>query len=157
MIRRPPRSTLFPYTTLFRSVEEGVAPVRVVEENRAVGRRGEARARRGRDRDGGRHAHVEEVAHGDARGAAAGVGYRRAVVARRGRAGVRGQGLLAAHVGRVDDAVAAAQDHRAVVLEAAVGEADARAAVVLVGVGEVAPARGVVAGDGDGGGGRGRL
>src|SRR5258708_20822287 len=23
MIRRPPRSTLFPYTTLFRSVEEG--------------------------------------------------------------------------------------------------------------------------------------
>src|SRR3712207_7172047 len=25
MIRRPPRSTLFPYTTLFRSVIEGVA------------------------------------------------------------------------------------------------------------------------------------
>src|SRR5256885_12925923 len=25
MIRRPPRSTLFPYTTLFRSVEETVA------------------------------------------------------------------------------------------------------------------------------------
>src|SRR2546427_8273307 len=25
MIRRPPRSTLFPYTTLFRSVERGVA------------------------------------------------------------------------------------------------------------------------------------
>src|SRR5256885_12786971 len=25
MIRRPPRSTLFPYTTLFRSVEEGAA------------------------------------------------------------------------------------------------------------------------------------
>src|SRR5438876_3553681 len=24
MIRRPPRSTLFPYTTLFRSVDEGV-------------------------------------------------------------------------------------------------------------------------------------
>src|SRR3989442_11351526 len=24
MIRRPPRSTLFPYTTLFRSVQEGV-------------------------------------------------------------------------------------------------------------------------------------
>ena len=23
MIRRPPRSTLFPYTTLFRSIEEG--------------------------------------------------------------------------------------------------------------------------------------
>src|SRR3712207_7671014 len=26
MIRRPPRSTLFPYTTLFRSPELGVAP-----------------------------------------------------------------------------------------------------------------------------------
>src|SRR3712207_7904215 len=29
MIRRPPRSTLFPYTTLFRSVEEGAAKRRV--------------------------------------------------------------------------------------------------------------------------------
>src|SRR5947207_10841975 len=27
MIRRPPRSTLFPYTTLFRSIHEGVARV----------------------------------------------------------------------------------------------------------------------------------
>src|SRR5688572_32529747 len=27
MIRRPPRSTLFPYTTLFRSLEPGVAVV----------------------------------------------------------------------------------------------------------------------------------
>src|SRR3712207_8411935 len=27
MIRRPPRSTLFPYTTLFRSVPEDEAPV----------------------------------------------------------------------------------------------------------------------------------
>src|SRR5258708_40284289 len=27
MIRRPPRSTLFPYTTLFRSASSGVAPV----------------------------------------------------------------------------------------------------------------------------------
>src|SRR2546422_2269996 len=26
MIRRPPRSTLFPYTTLFRSVEDAVDP-----------------------------------------------------------------------------------------------------------------------------------
>src|SRR2546426_10066916 len=26
MIRRPPRSTLFPYTTLFRSVEQHAAP-----------------------------------------------------------------------------------------------------------------------------------
>src|SRR3712207_8432981 len=29
MIRRPPRSTLFPYTTLFRSVEVGVPVVMV--------------------------------------------------------------------------------------------------------------------------------
>src|SRR5258708_17872917 len=27
MIRRPPRSTLFPYTTLFRSVDRGAAPL----------------------------------------------------------------------------------------------------------------------------------
>src|SRR5687768_18266215 len=27
MIRRPPRSTLFPYTTLFRSAPTGMAPV----------------------------------------------------------------------------------------------------------------------------------
>src|SRR3712207_9316964 len=42
MIRRPPRSTLFPYTTLFRSVELGavlVADARHVEET--VGRLGE--------------------------------------------------------------------------------------------------------------------
>src|SRR5690554_1521465 len=26
MIRRPPRSTLFPYTTLFRSISNGVSP-----------------------------------------------------------------------------------------------------------------------------------
>src|SRR3712207_8648486 len=44
MIRRPPRSTLFPYTTLFRSVS--AAPVilrQVAEGDRAgVGRRGAA-------------------------------------------------------------------------------------------------------------------
>src|SRR2546426_4732849 len=28
MIRRPPRSTLFPYTTLFRSVDDGTLPGR---------------------------------------------------------------------------------------------------------------------------------
>src|SRR3712207_8817675 len=32
MIRRPPRSTLFPYTTLFRSVEVGV-----LDEDHALG------------------------------------------------------------------------------------------------------------------------
>src|SRR3712207_7588527 len=33
MIRRPPRSTLFPYTTLFRSVDNG-EPGRGVDQNR---------------------------------------------------------------------------------------------------------------------------
>src|SRR5256885_12466945 len=41
MIRRPPRSTLFPYTTLFRSREHGgkreVAPVLLPTEDRAGG------------------------------------------------------------------------------------------------------------------------
>src|SRR3712207_7099862 len=34
MIRRPPRSTLFPYTTLFRSLRVGlfVAPLQVVDD-----------------------------------------------------------------------------------------------------------------------------
>src|SRR3712207_7420710 len=31
MIRRPPRSTLFPYTTLFRSLEDGTEIVRGVD------------------------------------------------------------------------------------------------------------------------------
>src|SRR5690242_21320943 len=31
MIRRPPRSTLFPYTTLFRSFERAVSAARAVE------------------------------------------------------------------------------------------------------------------------------
>src|SRR2546429_7034591 len=34
MIRRPPRSTLFPYTTLFRSVESvGLASMRILEND----------------------------------------------------------------------------------------------------------------------------
>src|SRR3712207_7775505 len=40
MIRRPPRSTLFPYTTLFRSV--GEEPDLVEEEGAPVGRLEEA-------------------------------------------------------------------------------------------------------------------
>src|SRR3712207_7029855 len=34
MIRRPPRSTLFPYTTLFRSLVEGVHPVEGTRDRR---------------------------------------------------------------------------------------------------------------------------
>src|SRR3712207_7853536 len=40
MIRRPPRSTLFPYTTLFRSREDGsprVAPASAAKVRRPVG------------------------------------------------------------------------------------------------------------------------
>src|SRR3712207_7971893 len=51
MIRRPPRSTLFPYTTLFRSEDAEPVPVPVVaDDHRAVlvdvdlGRRGRAEA-----------------------------------------------------------------------------------------------------------------
>src|SRR6267154_5782637 len=42
MIRRPPRSTLFPYTTLFRSRAPGGSR----SVRRGVGRRGQDRARR---------------------------------------------------------------------------------------------------------------
>src|SRR3712207_6850674 len=35
MIRRPPRSTLFPYTTLFRSLNAGITPV--VHEHGSLG------------------------------------------------------------------------------------------------------------------------
>src|SRR5260370_31109811 len=33
MIRRPPRSTLFPYTTLFRSLYANVRPVKLLDES----------------------------------------------------------------------------------------------------------------------------
>src|SRR2546428_9308394 len=45
MIRRPPRSTLFPYTTLFRSLQNrprGRAGTRPVRTGRRGGRQGEA-------------------------------------------------------------------------------------------------------------------
>src|SRR2546422_3078673 len=47
MIRRPPRSTLFPYTTLFRSIPMGIKPVRIARgEEQAFGavRLGQLRA-----------------------------------------------------------------------------------------------------------------
>src|SRR5438445_1897410 len=52
MLRPPPRSTLFPYTTLFRSAE----PVRVRRRPRRVHRRREDRSRLrvGRAREGDR-------------------------------------------------------------------------------------------------------
>src|SRR3712207_8049333 len=42
MIRRPPRSTLFPYTTLFRSIGRGQR----VRQRLGIGRRGRGRLRR---------------------------------------------------------------------------------------------------------------
>src|SRR3712207_9107359 len=58
MIRRPPRSTLFPYTTLFRSDEAPQPPVREAPAHvdakapeRARGRRGAASAGRRGGRD----------------------------------------------------------------------------------------------------------
>src|SRR3712207_7378826 len=53
MIRRPPRSTLFPYTTLFRSGRLGL-PAAPARGRRAVGQRG----RRDRDRSRGRRGAV---------------------------------------------------------------------------------------------------
>src|SRR2546427_4255009 len=57
MIRRPPRSTLFPYTTLFRSRLEAVAPVEPCGSGYLPGRRFDLR-RAGRllRRDFRRHA-----------------------------------------------------------------------------------------------------
>src|SRR2546422_6020499 len=62
MIRRPPRSTLFPYTTLFRSGDRGEL---LFERRRHGGRHrlwagpGEARVHRDRG-----EVHVRQVAHG---------------------------------------------------------------------------------------------
>src|SRR2546422_6129627 len=39
MIRRPPRSTLFPYTTLFRSLQMGIKHPLAVEGNVRIGDR----------------------------------------------------------------------------------------------------------------------
>src|SRR2546430_14683471 len=50
MIRRPPRSTLFPYTTLFRSPRGALPPARGAETS---GRRGGGTAARWRCRGGG--------------------------------------------------------------------------------------------------------
>src|SRR5260370_40711632 len=40
MIRRPPRSTLFPYTTLFRSVLMVIAPLAVLQQRQHSSERG---------------------------------------------------------------------------------------------------------------------
>src|SRR3989442_11077837 len=45
MIRRPPRSTLFPYTTLFRSLEDRALPGRALVGPSAPARRCDGRLR----------------------------------------------------------------------------------------------------------------
>src|SRR2546422_5040709 len=63
MIRRPPRSTLFPYTTLFRSRVTLDAAERVVPERRPVDRdeHGGSRPRRPTHPDRGRHGSGDRV------------------------------------------------------------------------------------------------
>src|SRR3989442_8927199 len=51
MIRRPPRSTLFPYTTLFRSHRRAGLAVPPAHDVRRVGEPRARRARRGEPRD----------------------------------------------------------------------------------------------------------
>src|SRR3712207_8112484 len=64
MIRRPPRSTLFPYTTLFRSLD-GVGNPDVAGQAR-VDALGDGRlARAGRAGDEERAARVDDAAQGD--------------------------------------------------------------------------------------------
>src|SRR2546430_6985776 len=58
MIRRPPRSTLFPYTTLFRSEERGAdgrEPMRFLHEDLPRLESHAGRTIRGKARDQGRH------------------------------------------------------------------------------------------------------
>src|SRR2546430_4839033 len=64
MIRRPPRSTLFPYTTLFRSTTRGgCCPTRgrasFSGRRRPSGRRGEKRSRRRARQIGRAHAELQ--------------------------------------------------------------------------------------------------
>src|SRR3712207_8884290 len=56
MIRRPPRSTLFPYTTLFRSCSKDNIELKEETERKQRRRRGAPPARRARRRSCGRAA-----------------------------------------------------------------------------------------------------
>src|SRR3712207_8519677 len=71
MIRRPPRSTLFPYTTLFRSQERRGAEERLVPQE-AEALRDPRAQRRGLDRA----RLLEGRAHGEERGDGEAVGQR---------------------------------------------------------------------------------
>src|SRR2546430_10263444 len=57
MIRRPPRSTLFPYTTLFRSLGERQDGAHIARSSVQMDRNDRSRARRDRRRD---FLHIDE-------------------------------------------------------------------------------------------------
>src|SRR2546425_5135092 len=61
MIRRPPRSTLFPYTTLFRSVVSHAGPAR--DRLRQVRRRGTRRRRGPGDRSEEHTSELQSLAY----------------------------------------------------------------------------------------------
>src|SRR5688572_32060628 len=66
MIRRPPRSTLFPYTTLFRSQRRAVlleAEIRVVVESDVHARAPEREGRRQQAHDTCRDQELDESSH----------------------------------------------------------------------------------------------
>src|SRR2546430_4772509 len=71
MIRRPPRSTLFPYTTLFRSAQGGARGRGGARASRGEAARGRTQARRG-GRGAGAHAVADRAAPGGRRAGAAG-------------------------------------------------------------------------------------
>src|SRR2546422_8573211 len=92
MIRRPPRSTLFPYTTLFRSVHlAGGARLRVRRP------RGDGGVRAGLPRGGGGDADVALIRPDHRARAWGGEGARGARLAVPDRAHVRGLGLRTRH------------------------------------------------------------
>src|SRR3712207_9450015 len=84
MIRRPPRSTLFPYTTLFRSVvghpgrEVEVGAVEVVLECQVVGRVDVPRIRQVTDLDGADAGVAQQVAKAGVASQLPGAGEQRA-------------------------------------------------------------------------------
>src|SRR2546426_8740854 len=64
MIRRPPRSTLFPYTTLFRSAVAEAERARRADQQRDSARKGKKAEPRGERRRSGRQVHrAEEPLH----------------------------------------------------------------------------------------------
>src|SRR2546422_2888769 len=61
MIRRPPRSTLFPYTTLFRSMAKIMAPTRHKPEHQSISGSGLQNSSRARTRIDRSEEHTSEL------------------------------------------------------------------------------------------------